>query len=313
MWIYRLKFMLALTLVFVFVQVKAVDENNLDEVVQKTKEMYEAGIDKRKIAEWVTKVVDDRVYCSNNSEALLRPIWSAIQVTRVRWDDDKKGEYHEAAPDAWDIGYGNCQENSAIAYYILKKAGVNENVRVLRTKSHSFCVWDLPPTAQTNDPETWGDAMIVDPWWNGVLDGTEAETNGWFRNGDPKNRVSDDTKEIDLMADSWQLIQKREEHRTGQKIEQEDPLAGLEDCFIATAVYGTPLNEEIQILRNYRENYLRENFLGRIFISTYEVVGPVAASYINRSESRKDWARKNLVKPALELAEKHQNINPENQ
>ena len=300
-------------LVVICFQASAVDANNLDEVVQKTKEMYEAGIDKRKIAEWVTKTVDDRIYCSNNREALLRPIWSAIQVQRVRWDDDKKGEYYETAKDSWDIGYGNCQENSAITYYILKEAGVKENVRVLRTKSHSFCVWDIPPTAQTNDPETWGDAMIVDPWYGEVLEGNEARTNYWFQNNDPENKINDATKDIDLTADSWMLIQKREEHRTGKKIKKEKSSVTLEDCFIATAVYGTPLNHEIQILRDYRDNYLRNFRAGRLFIKAYETFGPVAAFYIRQNEHRKKWARENLVEPTLKMAENFRNKEQYNQ
>lgn len=312
MWKNVIKTMLLLFVVSFSIQTFAIDESNLDEVVQKTKEMYESGVDKKTIAEFVNRVVDNRIYCSNNSEAFWRPIWSAGQVMRVRWDDDEKGEYNQTAPDSWEIGYGNCQENSAITYYILKEAGVKENLRVLRTKSHSFCVWDLPPTAQTNDPGTWGNAMIVDPWYGEVLDGPEVGSNYWFQNDDPvANTINDATIEIDLEADSWANIQREEERRTGEKIVQEDDyLSSLEDCFIATAVYGTPINNEIQILRQFRDQHLRTNFAGRIFISVYEIAGPVFAYYIKQDETRKEWARKKLVEPALQFA--RQKINTQN-
>lgn len=284
---------------------KAVDEASLGQVIRRTKEMYESGVDKRSIAEWVTKVVDNRLFSSNKAEAITRPIWASMQVRWLRENAANTGEYYDIANTAWSWEYGNCEENSAVVYYILKKAGVKENVRVLRTKGHSFCVWDMPPTAQTNDPSTWGDALIVDPWYGAVLDGPEAADNFWFQNGKPKEvPIRDATKDIDVNADSWKLIQKREEHRTGQKITNKNP-EDLEDCFIATAVYGTPLNEEIQILRDFRDNKLRKHFAGRLFISTYERLGPVAAYYIKQKESRKDWARQNLVEPVLYFAKKN--------
>lgn len=282
-----------------------VDENSsLGQVISKTKEMYESGTDKRKIAEWLTNVVDNRITCSNNSEALTRPIWASLQVYWLRNDPSNSGEYFDVANAAWSRQYGNCGENSAVVYYVLKKAGVKENVRVLRTKEHSFCVWNLPPTASTNEPSTWGDALIVDPWYGGVLDGSEARTNKWFQNGDPENKINDETRDIDLLADDWRVIQKREEHRTGHKIPDESETISELDCFIATAVYGTSHNDEIKLLRNFRDNKLRRHLPGRVFIFVYERFGPFAAFYIKQKEHRKQWAREYIVIPAIEFAQR---------
>jgi len=282
-----------------------VDENSsLGQVIRKTKEMYESGTDKRQIAEWLTNVVDNRITCSNNSEALTRPIWASLQVHWLRNDPSNSGEYYDVANSAWSRQYGNCGENSAVVYYVLKKAGVKENVRVLRTKDHSFCVWNLPPTASINEPSTWGDALIADPWYGGVLDGSEARTNKWFQNGDPENRINDETRDIDLLADDWRVIQKREEHRTGQKIPDESETISELDCFIATVVYGTPHNDEIKLLRNFRDNKLRRHLAGRVFISVYERFGPFAAFYIKQKEHRKQWAREYIVIPAIEFAQR---------
>lgn len=282
---------------------KAVDENSLGQVIRRTNEMYESGVDKREIAEWVTKVVDERVFSSNKAEAVTRPIWSSMQVQWGRNDPSNSGEYFDIANSAWSRQYGNCEENSALTYYILKKAGVRENLRVLRTKGHSFCVWDLPPTATTGDPTTWGSALIVDPWYGGVLDGPEARTNFWFQNGKPEKEINDATRDIDLQADDWRLIQKREEHRTGKKIIDDSQTNIDEDCFIATAVFGTPLNNEIELLRNFRDDKLRKHLAGRIFISAYERFGPFAAFYIRQNEHRRQWALEHLVTPALKFAQ----------
>lgn len=99
-----------------------------------------------------------------------------------------------------------------------------------------------------------------------------------------------------------ELFKKREEHRTGQQIIKDEPVADpFEDCFIATAVYGTPQNKEINILRAYRDDELRNNIWGRIFIAGYERFGPMAAFYIRQKEERKAWARKHIVEPALDF------------
>jgi hypothetical protein len=286
-----------------------VDENSIAEVIKKTREMYESGGDKREIAQWITGVVDRRIISSNSSEALRRPIWASLQVEWVRNDPSNSGEYFDIANSSWSRGYGNCEENSAIAYYILKKAGVRENLRVLRTKAHSFCVWDMPSNALTSDPTTWGHALIVDPWSGEVLNGPEARNNKWFQNGDPKKTINDATRDIDFEAEDWRLIQKREEHRTGEKIEEKGQPLSIGDCFIATAVYGTPLNNEIKYLRSFRDNKLRKHLPGRIFISFYERFGPFAAFYIRQNEQRKQWALQHIVTPALNYV-KQENKQP---
>ena len=42
-----------------------------------------------------------------------------------------------------------------------------------------------------------------------------------------------------------------------------------DDCFIATAVYGDKNAPEVQVLRDFRDNVLMENKLGRIVIDLY--------------------------------------------
>jgi hypothetical protein len=54
-------------------------------------------------------------------------------------------------------------------------------------------------------------------------------------------------------------------------------------CFIATAAYGTPFLEEINVLRFWRDNYLKTNIFGVFFIKFYYWFSPPIAEKISTS------------------------------
>ena len=56
---------------------------------------------------------------------------------------------------------------------------------------------------------------------------------------------------------------------------------GMACCFIATAAYGSPLDDKVQILCKFRDTYLLKNILGRIFIKFYYSISPKIAEYIS--------------------------------
>jgi hypothetical protein len=72
-------------------------------------------------------------------------------------------------------------------------------------------------------------------------------------------------------------------------------------CFIATAAYGTPMAEEIQILREFRDEYLVTNPVGRAFVDFYYRVSPPIAEFITEHPSLKPIVRAGLA-PAIAMS-----------
>ena len=71
-------------------------------------------------------------------------------------------------------------------------------------------------------------------------------------------------------------------------------------CFIATAAFGTPFAEEINVLRNWRDDYLLKNRLGTIFVHSYYRLSPPIAENIRQSDSRRSLTRK-LLTPFIKI------------
>ncbi|MEY4581345.1 MAG: hypothetical protein RL701_6048 [Pseudomonadota bacterium] len=72
-------------------------------------------------------------------------------------------------------------------------------------------------------------------------------------------------------------------------------------CFVATAAYGTPLAQEISVLRRFRDRHLANNVMGRGFVSAYYRVGPKLATFIREREALRSLTRV-LLAPAVALA-----------
>jgi hypothetical protein len=80
---------------------------------------------------------------------------------------------------------------------------------------------------------------------------------------------------------------------------EEEPSGG--GCFIATAAYGSPMAEEIDILREFRDEYLLTNSVGRALVDLYYRVSPPMAEFITEHPSLKTIVRAGLV-PAVAIS-----------
>jgi len=71
------------------------------------------------------------------------------------------------------------------------------------------------------------------------------------------------------------------------------------DCFIATAAYGTPSAEQIGVLREFRDVVLLESAAGSLFVALYYRLSPRAAEVISRSGLLRDLVRGLVVDPVV--------------
>jgi len=72
-------------------------------------------------------------------------------------------------------------------------------------------------------------------------------------------------------------------------------------CCVATAAYDTPMAEEIRILREFRDEYLLTNPVGRALVDVYYKVSPPIAEFITEYPSLKPIVRTALV-PAVAMS-----------
>ena len=66
-------------------------------------------------------------------------------------------------------------------------------------------------------------------------------------------------------------------------------------CFIATAAFGSYIDPNVQVLRDFRDEYLLTNSLGRVFVRFYYEVSPSLAEYIREHEGLRTATRLGLV------------------
>lgn len=81
-----------------------------------------------------------------------------------------------------------------------------------------------------------------------------------------------------------------------QLTEEED-----EGCFIATAAYGTYTAQEIEILREFRDEILLSNGLGAQFVSFYYRTSPPIADFISQHDVLRTIMREGFVDPIVAI------------
>jgi len=74
-------------------------------------------------------------------------------------------------------------------------------------------------------------------------------------------------------------------------------------CFIATAAYGTPTAEQIDVLREFRDSVLLESTAGSQFVALYYQFSPPVADFIAGNELLRTLVRELLVDPIVWVVE----------
>lgn len=75
----------------------------------------------------------------------------------------------------------------------------------------------------------------------------------------------------------------------------------LSPCFIATAAYGSPMAEEIGVLRAFRDKYMLTNPVGQALVGLYYRNSPPVAQFITEHQSLKPLVRGALL-PAVAMS-----------
>jgi alpha-tubulin suppressor-like RCC1 family protein len=161
----------------------------------------------------------------------------------------------------------------------------------------------------------WGQCEVCN--WTGII---HASAGGYHTVGLKADRtvvavgenavgqcdVGDWTDIIQVDAGKWHTVGLKAD---GTVVAVGDKPVVSRLCFIATAAYGTPMAEEVEILREFRDAYLLTNPVGQALVDFYYKVSPPMAEFITEHPSLKPIVRAGLV-PAVAMSTVAVNTTP---
>jgi len=172
----------------------------------------------------------------------------------------------------------------------------------------------------TNAPDTMAD--IADLWNTEVCNGFGYISSEVATFVEPESNVFDVLAGAGLIKIRVGRIRASISKAEGMLVDRVDELKeireaekeakkelGLDDdeCFIATAAYGTPAAVEIDVLRRFRDEYLRGSSLGNEFIEFYYENSPPVANLISEHEIMRAIVREGFVEPVAKIVELTEN------
>ncbi len=66
---------------------------------------------------------------------------------------------------------------------------------------------------------------------------------------------------------------------------EEESEKSVSECFISTAVYGSPIEPNFNILREFRDRFLRVNVIGKGFVRLYNTCSPPITDFISNHDN----------------------------
>lgn len=88
---------------------------------------------------------------------------------------------------------------------------------------------------------------------------------------------------------------------SAKKIEDLKEKKEKSGCFIATAITGSELSNEVILLKDFRDTFLKNYNLGRLFIKLYYYISPPIARFININNNLQIILRNILIKPIIKF------------
>ena len=128
------------------------------------------------------------------------------------------------------------------------------------------------------------DGTVVAAGANMPMDYGQCDVGGW-------------TDIIQVDAGKWHTVALKGDGTAVAVGGKEDP----SQCFIATTAYGTPMAEELGILRDFRDAYLLTNPMGQVLVGFYYRVSPPLAEFITEHPGLKPIVRVGLL-PAVAMS-----------
>ena len=99
------------------------------------------------------------------------------------------------------------------------------------------------------------------------------------------NSIFDQDFETDYLLNIIQEVKKREaEKREAEKKPAEDPYT-KGACFVISATMGNTNHPVVNDFRSFRDSYLTNNFVGKVFVKFYYIIGPYFAEIIKKNDT----------------------------
>ena len=124
-------------------------------------------------------------------------------------------------------------------------------------------------------------------------------------------QLTEVSKAVDALEESLHTAEAAFAEKVGERILQEEEKVssfmedyfGISYCFIATAAYGTPAADEIDVLREFRDEVLLHCGPGQVFVDFYYKYSPPAADFIAERKWLRTLVRDGFVDPIVWLVD----------